>query len=301
MINSYSKIYSLGHRELDSLFSDPVLIEEKIDGSQFSFTKTLEGDIRFRSKGREIYLPCDDKLFKPAIDYVCSIFNNLHPGWIYRRETLSSPRHNALTYSRTPRHNIIIFDIDTGLEQYLSYDEKVVEAARIDLEVVPVLFEGTITDIEELKMFFDHESFLGGTKIEGMVIKNYKQFGRDKKTIMGKWVSEAFKEKHSVNWKKENPTRSDLLDVLILEYKHENRWLKAVQHLKEANLLENSPRDIGNLIKEVQQDIFDECVEEIKYKLWKWAWPKISRGVVRGLPEWWKNKLAESQFNKESL
>jgi hypothetical protein len=35
--HSYSSIYALGHKALAELFMEPVLIEEKVDGSQFSF------------------------------------------------------------------------------------------------------------------------------------------------------------------------------------------------------------------------------------------------------------------------
>ena len=36
-MRSYPKIYNLGHKYLEELFLDDVLIEEKIDGSQISF------------------------------------------------------------------------------------------------------------------------------------------------------------------------------------------------------------------------------------------------------------------------
>jgi hypothetical protein len=301
MIHSYSKIYNLGHKELESLFTGPVLIEEKCDGSQFSFTKSLEGTLTFRSRGREIPLPCDDKLFKSGIDYIHSISDVLNFGWTYRGEILAKPKHNTLAYSRVPRHNIIIFDIDMGMENYTLYNTKLEEAKKLDLEVVPCLYYGEVKDVLQLKDLLNRESCLGGTKIEGMVIKNYTQFGRDKKTLMGKWVSEAFKEKHTTEWKKNNPGQNDLISNIVAIYKHENRWEKAVQHLKEIGKLEYDPRDIGSLIKEVQQDVLAECADEIKEKIWKYAWPKIGRGITRGLPEWWKIKLAEYQFDKEVL
>ena len=35
--HSYPQIYNLGHKAIAGIFDDDVLIEEKIDGSQFSF------------------------------------------------------------------------------------------------------------------------------------------------------------------------------------------------------------------------------------------------------------------------
>lgn len=297
MISSYSSIYNLGHKLLDSLFQGPVQIEEKVDGSQFSFKK--EGDtIQFRSKGREIFPPTDDKLFKPAVDYITSIGHLVRPGYTYRGEVLARPKHNSIAYDRVPNHNIVIFDIDTGIQRYQSYEEKVALAKELDLEVVPSIYYGEVKDVETLREFLSRDSFLGGAKIEGIVIKNYEQYAKDKKTLMGKWVSEAFKEKNSKEWKRANPGSNDVIQNIIHEYKHENRWLKAVQHLNENGVLLNEPKDIGHLMKEVSVDVHKECADEIKEKLFKYAWPKISRGITSGLPEWYKNKLAESQFEK---
>ena len=52
--HSYPSIYALGHRYLEELLLDPVLVEEKVDGSQFSFGvfEHPEGpELRCKSKG----------------------------------------------------------------------------------------------------------------------------------------------------------------------------------------------------------------------------------------------------------
>ena len=298
MINSYSQIYNLGHKELEDLFKDPVLVEEKIDGSQFSFRKIDPNTIEFRSKGREIFLPCKDKLFKVGIDYILSIINNLPTGVIFRGEILSKPKHNSLTYSRVPKHNIIIFDVDFGDQKYSSCRGKVELATILDLETVPVLYDGLIGDIKQLRDFFERESILGGTKIEGFVIKNYNRYGFDKKTLMGKWVSEKFKETHRKEWKNSNPSIGDFIIQMQEIYRHENRWKKAVQHFQEKGSLTNEPKDIGPLMGEVVEDVKKECADEIREKMWKYYWPKIARGLTRGLPQWYKDQLARKQFDK---
>lgn len=294
-MHGYSSIYTLGHKLAANLFQGEVTIEEKVDGSQFSFG-VFEGELKMRSKGSDLYMPVSNKLFAGACQYVESIKDILMPGWTYRGEVLFRPKHNSLAYERTPKNNVVIFDIDRGDCDYVSYDEKVAEATRIGLEVVPLFFKGTIDSAETLQEFFERDSFLGSAKIEGMVIKNYNQFGADKKTLMGKWVSEAFKEVHRAEWKKSNPGRGDVIDRLIAMYKTEPRWNKAIQHLKEAGQLDDSPKDIGPLMKEVSVDVLKECGAEIKEELFKLAWPQISRGVTGGLPEFYKKLLAEKQF-----
>ena len=296
-MRSYGKVYNLGHKYLEHLFDDPVIIEEKIDGSQFSFGKTIDGHVFYHSKGRELFQPVSDKLFKAAVDYVDTIADKLTPGWIYRGEVLCKPKHNALCYDRVPRHNVALFDVDTGEERYVTPSEKLNIAASLDLEVVPLLGGGVITSIDMLKDLLKLQSMLGGATIEGMVIKNYNRFGIDGKALMGKWVREEFKEINGDEWQKNNPSALDFVGELISTYKTPSRWEKAVQHLMEAGTLVNEPKDIGPLIGEVVEDVKKECTEEIKEKLFKYYWPKIARGLTGGLPDWYKEKIAITHFN----
>lgn len=300
-LHSYSKIYHLGHRYLADLLKGSVVVEEKIDGSQFSFGKRAD-QVFFRSRGAEIYPETADKLFKAAVEYIASIKYTLVDGWTYRGEVLHAPRHNTLTYGRVPKHNVVIFDIETDEGQnFLSPKGKELEAAKLDLETVPVFFTGEITDAAGLESLLKEESFLGGCKLEGIVIKNYSQFGIDKKALMGKWVREEFKEIHRGTWKGTNPSRGDVIDAMVQVYRSEVRWEKAIQHLRDKGLLQDAPQDIGLLIKEAQNDLVEECAAEIKEKLYEYALPKILRGSTAGLPEFYKKKLVEKQFkDKES-
>lgn len=292
--HSYPSIYALGHAVLRELFSDEVLIEEKVDGSQFSFG-IIDGVLRAKSKGKELVIDAPEKMFGQAVYEIQQL--PLKEGWTYRGEVLSKPKHNVLCYSRIPKHTIILFDVNTEEEQYLSRTGKEQEAERIGLEIVPVLHTGTVHDSNQLSSFLERESILGGTKIEGVVIKNYHRFGPDKKVLMGKYVSEAFKEKHNKEWKANNPANKDVIALLVATLKTNARWNKAIQHLSERGELTNTPKDIGALIKEVQADIFKEEEDFIKEKLYAHAKDHIKRGCVAGLPEWYKQKLLESQFD----
>jgi hypothetical protein len=293
--HSYASIFALGHRALSELFDGPVLIEEKVDGSQFSFG-IIDGELMARSKGKVMVIDAPEKMFESAITVIRTL--PLHPGWTYRGEYLQKPKHNCLAYNRTPRNHIILFDINTDEECYLTYDQKAAEAERIGLEIVPRMHEGALEGAEHLRILLDTESVLGGVKIEGVVVKNYAKFGPDKKVLMGKFVSEAFKEKHVKEWKAANPGKMEIVQALIAGLKTEARWNKAVQHLRESGNLEGSPRDIGNLLKEIQADVKKECEDEIKEALFRYAWPQIQRGIIAGAPEWYKQKLMESQFQE---
>jgi hypothetical protein len=295
-LSGYPKVYNMGHPVIEGLLLDDVLIEEKVDGSQFSFG-VVGGEVFCRSKGTEQYVESPDKMFEMAVATVLELRHKLLPDTVYRGEYLQKPKHNVLAYDRTPEKHIILFDVDNGHNAYRTYEEKAAEASRIGLEVVPKLFEGRLTSVSQVMELLERVSVLGGNKIEGFVIKNYTRFGRDGKAMMGKHVSEKFKEKHGKDWKAANPGGKDILQTIGDSLRTEARWEKAVQHLRERDAITDSPKDIGRLIKEVHADLKEECEEEVAIALMKWAWPKISRRAAAGIPEWYKNRLMEKQLS----
>ena len=296
-IPAYPKIYALGHPALRNLLVGPVRVQEKVDGSQLSFAK-LDGRLRIRSKGREIFVEAPDKMFQPGVEYVQSIQDKLVEGWVYRCEYLRVPKHNSLCYSRIPRNHLILFDVAIGVETYLNTDRLVSEAFNLDIDFVPVYSEEEMS-LEMFQRFMGHESILGGQKIEGVVIKNYGEFcQKSGHILMGKYVSEHFKEVHSKEWKTSNPGRQEIMAMLIAKYRSEARWEKAIYRLRDEGALQNAPQDIGPLMKMVAPDVEAECKEEIQETLWKYFWPQISRGVTAGLPEWYKQRLVTKQFEE---
>lgn len=297
-IHSYPKVWAVGHGAISDLFAgEDLLVEEKIDGSQFSFG-VLDGEISMRSKGVAVLAEVSG-MFAAAVNTVKELAPRLHPSWVYRGEYLAKPKHNCLAYERVPLHNIILFDINTGDEVYLSRAEKEAEAERIGLEIVPVLYQGPVKSQEQFYRLLERDSLLGGVKIEGIVLKNYSRFGLDKKVLMGKYVSETFKETHSKEWKASNPTMSDVVDRIIATLRSEQRWNKSIQRLRDSGQLENSPRDIGKLMKAVQEDIREEEQEFMAKKLLEYAVPRILRASVGGLPEFYKRTLVDSVIPSE--
>jgi len=302
MISSYPSIYNLGHAAIADLLKGEVIVEEKIDGSQFSFYKNEAGELQCRSKGAQINMLAPEGMFEKAIETVKSLADKMRAGYTYRGEYLQKPKHNALAHDRVPAKHIILFDVNSGIESYLTPEEKKVCADELGLELVKQIFCGKIDDVQQFRALLDNESVLGGQKIEGVVIKpkNYDLFGGDKKCLFGKFVSEAFREVHSKTWDDEHKTKSsgDILDILSAKYATCARWQKAVIHLKERGVLQNAPQDIGELMKEVPEDVKKECEWDIMQELFAWAWPQLRRRLNHGLPEWYKEELLKKQFDK---
>lgn len=302
MIHSYPNIYALGHRAIKDLLTVDVLIEEKVDGSQFSFRKMEDGGIAFRSKGADIIAVAPPPMFGAGVKAVLDIADRIPSGLTFRGEYLAKPKHNVLCYNRVPAQHVIIFDIQDSDGNYLGPIEKRHLAESLGFETVKPLFIGKVTDPSILLQILDTtESALGGPKIEGVVIKplHYDVFGPDKKCLFGKFVSEAFKESHRKEWKSPD-SHKDVLQLLSDAICSPARWEKAVMHLREAGKIEDSPKDIGLLIKEIQADTTKEEEEFIREKLYQWAWPQIRKRILHGFPEWYKEKLLQKQFENQS-
>lgn len=293
---SYPSIFSISHKASKPLFDGKteVLVEEKVDGSQFTFG-IRDGELRMRSKGAEVHEHAPEALFSKAVTAVQSLKPLLKEGWLYRGEYLRAPKHSTLVYNRTPNNHIMIFDIETDAGEHLNPEAKKQEAARLGLETVPMFYAGVLTSPDALRQYLDTESVLGGQKIEGVVVKPaaYDVYGKDKKVLLAKFVSEAFKEVHQAVWTKDNKPAGgrDVTTAIGSQYCTAARWQKAVMRLKEQGVLVGTHGDIGLLIKSVIQDIQKEEEEAIKQKLFDWAWPQIRRMATAGLPEWYKEEL----------
>lgn len=297
-INSYPKVYNLGHPAIRNLFDDDVVVEEKVDGSQFSFG-VFDGELKCRSRNQQLVLDAAG-MFQTGVDALQYIKNDLVDGWVYRGEYLSKPKHNSLTYERVPKNHVILWDIMTGHEDYASRKIKEQEAERLGLDIVPLIHDGPLAmSLEQLDEWLEMESTLGGVNVEGVVIKSRRMFGRDGKMLAGKYVSEAFKEVNEKNYEKTNPGSKAILAMVQDFVRSEARWRKSVERMRDDGLLDNEPKDIGKIIKEIQKDVIEECDEPVKQQLWSWAKPYVTRGCIAGFPEWYKRLLVEQSIKDD--
>jgi hypothetical protein len=315
MIDSYPQIFNVEHPAAQPVLGAECYVEEKVDGSQLSFkladppegaTPFVFPGVEMRSKGKQLIIDppeATEKLFVEAVRQVKARTDLLRPGYVYRGEFLRAPRHNTLKYDRAPKGNVCIFDVyDRVAARWLTPGEKAAEAERLGFDVVPLLHTGPVNK-GALLGFLDRESYLGGVKVEGVVLKpvGYDLYGRDGKPVFAKWVSDQFKEAHRGEFRNANPHGGDILARLGDTYRTEARWRKAEQHLREAGVigLEPAPQDIGPILVEVARDIEREAKDEILRDLWKWAWPAIKRSAGRGLPEWYKARLFSTAFGED--
>lgn len=301
MIHAFPKIFAVGSDYILDLFKGEVEVTEKIDGSQFVFGK-IDGQLYMRSKGKQIFPEAPEKLFKDACEYVLSIQNEIPDNTIFFCEYLRVPKHNVLNYNRIPQNHLILFGAYYDHRYVSDYYNLVLLGKTLNIETVPLLYRGKIDDAIQLLNLLETDSILGNVQIEGVVVKNYNQpfllGGQPIPIMMGKYVSEKFKEKHKSNWKGDH-TDKGKWELFKESYRTEARWLKSVQHLKDNGELENTPRDIGKLLGAIKEDIREEEKETIKKFLWEHFGEELLRRSVVGFPEWYKKYLLERGVDGE--
>ena len=211
MLKKYPKVQQLGSRYTKNIYEDEVEISEKLDGSQFRWG-LVDGHLVCCSKGAVIDIDKPDGLFKPAVEHCKSIESNLEEGFVYIGETLSKPKHNTLKYNRVPKNNIALFAVyGISKDRWLSHSNIITIADKLHVDYVKLLFNGIVASEKVLEWtnwydkLLDNKSQLGGSKIEGFVVKNLHREVMVGDIpipfIQGKFVSERFKEKHGATYK----------------------------------------------------------------------------------------------------
>jgi len=195
-IPSYGHPHTLGHKYLIHLFDDPVVIQEKVDGSQISFG-VINGNLSVRSRGQDVTNDTTG-MFSKAVKELQKRKDFMFEAAIYRGEYLQKPKHNKKTYSRIPKGNVILFDVEYPDGTFANPTTLLLEAHQLDLECVPTFYEGNAIAIQDmLPSYLTNESILGGTRIEGIVIKNYDYKNKFGNIIWAKIVTSEFREKHA--------------------------------------------------------------------------------------------------------
>ena len=296
----WSKILTIGDPRLSDLFNGTVEITEKLDGSQINFgVSSLKGlgdphgGLWIWSKGAVINPDQPPKLFAPAVEYIKSIQGTLLNDYSYHGEAVCSLKHNTLTYGNVPKNYIALYGVINSKGVMFNHQDIEIVSQILNIGYVPLLYKGLIDNLDTLKNYIDIPSMFGGCNAEGIVVKNYGQkifFNGDDILAQGKYVTEQFKERH-----KDNPEFADPVDRLISQFMGESRWLKAVQRRQEDTNEPLTVKDIGPLIGYISKDFSDEEKDYVKDQLYNIFKKKIIGGVTKGFPEWFKERLLNSQ------
>ena len=276
---SFGKVHPIWHRDNADLLDGFCYVQEKVDGSQFSFCMT-DGTVRFASRSREI--PTDDEgMFKAGCDAIREIAGELEDGWTYHGEYLQKPKHNILCYDRVPERHVVLWNMRRPNGELVPLAMLGSFALAHGLESVPILLHGSGLTADRLGGLMDRTSFLGGSTIEGVVVK------RDQ--LCGKLVSDRFKEFKKVRGRVKR-AGEEAVAAVVASVATEARFHKIVQHMKEEGSWSGDYSDIPWLCRELQRDVFEECEEQMKDIVWKSVERRVRKMLPGKLVPWYKKE-----------
>jgi hypothetical protein len=152
---------------------------------------------------------------------------------------------------------------------------------------------GILTQTDALE-FLGHLSSLGGTPVEGVVIKNYNERTPEDHVLMSKIVGDNFAEKAATRPHKLPNGGGFFATNLGAAFATEARFNKAVQHLRDNGELSGSMKDVGPLMKELSRDLLEEYGDEFKEQLLEHYRKTIVKAASKGFPEWYAAQLQEN-------
>lgn len=314
-VPSYWKSKNFYDPDLKGFFEETTLtVEEKIDGSQFSFgflpNKWGTYVLRMTSKNKEVEIWQPEGLFKNVVEYLkTKDYRQILPkDIVFRGEAVCSPRHNKLHYSRTPFGYCVVYGAE-NLRTATEVPRTVWQLVALEMGMEPVrqfpslqTHGKALSDvINEVKGYLEDESMLGGPKVEGIVLKRTKNHinTQDGVPMFAKVVSDSFREIAKPKKTKGIVSDAGVIKEILDLVNKDMVYSKAVQHLREEGILAYSNSDIGPLINEIKRDIAEDLKEPAKSILWEWAKNTVTTGIIDGFAQWYIKKLKGDAANED--
>ncbi len=164
-VHSDDKVISFAH--LGHFLQDEVIITEKLDGAN-SCLKGHQGVY-----GRSHALPTREPWYDHLKGEYYARLDKLQPHlWYFGENTFAI---HSLEYTEMEHYFYIFAIYDSIKDEWLSYDDMVIEANRVELPLVPLLFRGSVESLGWVNKWMDKTmkskfSKLGG-ELEGFVMR----------------------------------------------------------------------------------------------------------------------------------
>lgn len=193
-ISRTDKLLPIEEKEL--LFSNPITIEEKIDGANLGISFTGNGDLFLQNRGQYLYQPYLgqwEKLSSWLAHYQDMLFDVLENNLILFGEWCYA-KHSIL-YSGLPNW-FIAFDIyDISAQQFYSVSRRNDIITKIGIPIVPQIAYGkfSISDIPSLL----RQSSYGDSPCEGLYFRLDQD---DWLKVRAKYVRRSFAQSIEQHW-----------------------------------------------------------------------------------------------------
>lgn len=246
---------------------DYIVIQEKIDGANFSIKYDAESDTVVSFSRKKI------------LDFE----NNLRGAWQWSQNLNKELIKNVLgknlilfgewlvphtvVYPQERYKNAYFYDVfDTESDKYLKQNEVKDIIYRLNLNYVPVFYEGTFESWECVNQFVG-KTDLGGEYGEGIVVKNMSRINsiNTRFPFYVKIVADKFAERKSVkkfdNKKIEEQTK---LQAIVESVVTEARVRKLIHKMVDEGIIPEkwNEKDMSTIAKNIGKAVYYDCVKE---------------------------------------
>lgn len=246
---------------------DHIVIQEKIDGANFSIRYDEETDsvsafsrknlLNFKNNLRGAY-EWSQKLNKDLVKEVLGNNKVLFGEWLVP---------HTIVYPKERYHNAYFYDVyDLEKEGYLPQNEVKDIVNRLNLIYVPVFYDGEFTSWEDVREFVG-KTELGGELGEGIVVKNQTRLNdpNTKLPFYTKIVTEKFSEhmkQRVVDPEKlaERERLNTIAETIVTRARVEKTLNKLVD---EGIIPEDwDEHDMSTIAKNLSKRVYEDCVKE---------------------------------------
>lgn len=246
---------------------DHIVIQEKIDGANFSIRYDEETDsvaafsrknlLNFKNNLRGAY-EWSQKLNKDLVKEVLGNNKVLFGEWLVPH-TIVYPKeryHNAYFYD--------VYDLETG--SYLPQNEVKDIVDRMNLIYVPVFYDGEFTSWEDVRKFVG-KTELGGEIGEGVVVKNQTRLNdtNTKLPFYTKIVIEKFSEhKKQRVVDPEKLEERERLNAIAETIVTRARVEKILNKMVDEGIIPEDwdEHDMSTIAKNLSKRVYEDCVKE---------------------------------------
>lgn len=264
----YMDIERLKDKYVDGFqLGDHIIIQEKIDGANFSIRYDDESD-RVTAFSR-----------KKKLD----LSNNLRGAWEWSQRLNENLVHEVLgtryiafaewlvphtiIYPDDKYQNAYFYDVwDIKTEKYLEQDKVKEIVGQLELNYVPVFYEGEFVSWEHLKQFVGRTE-LGGNSGEGIVVKNMTRINdpNTKLPFYTKIVADKFAEKKSVKKFDEGKLECRVkLQTIVESVVTEGRVKKLVHKMIDEGLIPEDwdKHNMSDIARSIGKEVYYDCLKE---------------------------------------
>jgi hypothetical protein len=296
----YIDVVRLGHRTTIGVLSegDDIVIQEKIDGANASFKRNGNA-IEVLAFSRNTQLGEGNNLG----GFYNWVQENIDPrkllnGAIYFGEWTNP---HKIKYSPEHTKQFFLFDIyNEFLQEYVNFSMVKDEARRLNLNLVPLFYEGKYQSFEHLESYIG-KTVLGGKLSdtetgEGIVVKNVNYKDNFGSQCFVKLVTDNFREVQKQKAAKD-PNFQSVEMNFVNECLTKARVEKLLYKLVDEQVLDEQfgIEDMGVILKHMGNRVYDDIMKEESDSLETFEEKDIRKCIGKKLPVIIKNILNEKQ------